>query len=122
MKRKKVTYRPSKTEGLVGGIAGGIFVLIGLVLVIPEFGLFGVFWTGIALVITISSLYHSFGQDYVGPEIYIEEDENTVLPPSAQPPQQTAEARLSTLQSLYEQGLITSEEYDQKRKDILAEL
>lgn len=121
MKRKKVTYRPSKTEGLVGGIGGLLFVLIGVVLVIPTFGLFGVFWTGIALAITISSFYRSFGEHYDGPEIYIEEDEPHSSVSSA-PPQQTAEARLTFLQSLYEQGLITSEEYEQKRKDILAEL
>ena len=35
--RKRVTYRPGKAQGAFGTIWGGIFVLIGLFVVIPTF-------------------------------------------------------------------------------------
>lgn len=34
--RKRVTYRPGKAQGAFGTIWGGIFVLIGLFVVIPH--------------------------------------------------------------------------------------
>ena len=43
--RKRVTYRPGKAQGAFGTIWGGIFVLIGLFVVIPTFGPFGIIWT-----------------------------------------------------------------------------
>lgn len=42
--RKRVTYRPGKAQGAFGTIWGGIFVLIGLFVVIPTFGPFGIIW------------------------------------------------------------------------------
>ena len=35
--RKRVTYRPSKTGSVMGGVVGVIFVLIGLFVVICSF-------------------------------------------------------------------------------------
>lgn len=40
----------------------------------------------------------------------------------ASPPAETAEERLKKLQTLYDQRLITPEEYEEKRKEILKEL
>ena len=48
MRRRRVTYRPSKVRGAFGVAVGAIFVVIGLVMVIPVFGLFGVLWTLVA--------------------------------------------------------------------------
>ena len=92
MRRRRVTYRPSKSQAVFGGVVGIIFVCIGLFLVIPTFGLFGILWTLIAAGITGMNFYQAFGRGYVG------------------------------LQTLYEQGLITQEEYDQKRRAILEDL
>ena len=116
MARKRVTYRPSKTGGVFGGVAGGIFVLIGLFVVIPTFGAFGVLWTLFAAGIMAANLYQAFGKGYVGPEIHIE-DESVENAPGQDP-----EERLRQLQALYDQRLITREEYDQKRQEILKEL
>ena len=115
--RKRVTVRPGRASGVAGGIGGGVFVLIGLFYVIPTFGLFGIFWTLLAVVIAVSSLYTAFGRRYTGPEIHIE-DETPDAPPAAS---DTA-ARLQQLQGLYDQGLITRGEYDKKREEILREL
>ena len=114
-RRKRITYRPSKGQGVFGLVFGGIFILIGLFMVIPVFGVFGILWTGIAVAITVYQGYIAFGKNYAGPEIHIEEEgENS---PSSS--EQSAESRLTQLQSLYDQGLITKEEYQQKRKEIL---
>ena len=118
-RRKRITYRPSKGQGVFGLIFGGIFVLIGLFFVIPVFGLFGILWTAIAVGITAYQGYVAFGTSYKGPEIHIEDEDE---PSSPAPVGQGVEARLAQLQSLYDQGLITREEYDQKRKEILEDL
>ena len=119
MRRNRLmTYRPSKSQAVFGGVVGILFVLIGLFVAIPTFGPFGILWTLIAVGITGMNFYQAFGKSYVGPEIRIEEDgaeEQTCAPASPQ-------ARLEQLRALYDQRLITQEEYEQKRKEILNEL
>ena len=111
-RRRRVTYRPSKANAMFGGVVGIVFVLIGLFVAIPNVGLFGIFWTVCALVITVSNFYQAFGSKYIGPEIEIEDT----------PDGGSAQARLEKLKGLYEKNLISREEYEQKRKEILEEL
>ena len=115
MARKRVTYRPSKSGSAFGGVVGIIFVCIGLFVAIPAFGPFGILWTLIAVGITAMNFYQAFGKKYVGPEIHIEEDDGGKL--AADP-----KARLRKLQELYDQNLITKEEYERKRQEILKDL
>lgn len=112
--KRKVTYRPSKASSVMGGVMGAIFVLIGVFVAIPTFGPFGVFWTLAACAITGINLYHAFGKGYIGPKIEIEDEGGELA--------ESAEERLKKLQSLYDQRLITPEEYEEKRKEILKEL
>ena len=128
MTRKRVTYRPSKTGSVLGGVVGVIFVLIGLFVVIPTFSMgggfgaiFGVFWTILAAVIAGTNFYQAFGKGYIGPEIHIEEEGKSEHAQDAPAPGD-AQARLTELRALYDQRLITQEEYEQKRKEILEEL
>lgn len=128
MRRRRVTYRPSKAQGAFGVAVGAIFVVIGVVMVIPIFGLFGVLWTLIAVGITAMNAYQAFGKGYAGPEITIEEDEEPRRGPSS-PATEThdhipstsldVKGRLQQLKELKEAGLLTQEEYDKKRQDIL---
>lgn len=118
MARRKVTYRPSKAAGVVGVVFGGIFVLIGLFAVIPMAGPFGILWTLAAAAITAGNAYTAFGKKYVGPEIHIEEDPVEHYDAGSS----TIEARLVELRSLYDRHLITDEEYEAKRQEILKEL
>ena len=121
--RKRVTYRPGKAQGAFGTIWGGIFVLIGLFVVIPTFGPFGIIWTLGALGITVINALHAFGKKYVGPEIRIEEDkEGEPVPDHIQSTVLDAQGRLGQLKTLREAGLITQQEYDQKRREIVEEL
>ena len=128
MARKRVTYRPSKSGSVMGGVVGVIFVLIGLFVVIPAssmgggFGaIFGVFWTIIAAAVAGMNFYQAFGKGYIGPEIHIEEEGGTEHAQDAAAPGD-AQVRLTELRTLYDQRLITQEEYEQKRKEILEEL
>lgn len=128
MARKRVTYRPSKTGSVLGGVVGVIFVLIGLFVVIPTFSMgggfgaiFGVFWTILAAVIAGTNFYQAFGKGYIGPEIHIEEEGKSEHAQDAPAPGD-AQARLTELRTLYDQRLITQEEYEQKRREILKEL
>lgn len=124
MARKRVTYRPSKSGSVAGGVMGCIFVLIGLFVLIPQFAMaggfaliFGIIWTAAAAFIAGTNFYHAFGKKYIGPEIHIEEEGVSVDAPKGTP-----EQRLEQLQSLYDRRLITAEEYEQKRQEILKEL
>ena len=129
MRRRRVTYRPSKAQGAFGVAVGAIFIVIGLVMVIPIFGLFGVLWTLIAVGITGVNAYQAFGKGYAGPEITIEEDEEPRRGASFSPAPQThdhipstsldVKGRLEQLKDLKEAGLLTQEEYDKKRQEIL---
>lgn len=121
-RRRRVTYRPSKASAAISAVGGAVMCLIGIFIVIPTFGLLGIFWTVLALAITVFNAYRAFGRKNVGPEIYIEDD-------MAQQPQQPAgsepdgiEQRLERLSDLYDKGLVTDEEYEKKRQEILDEL
>ena len=118
MRRKRVTYRPNKAQATFGGVVGVIFVVIGAAVVIPTFGPFGIFWTLIALGMTIFNFYQAFGKKYVGPEISIEDED---APPEA-PAGTDAASRLRQLQSLHDQGFVTDEEFEAKRQEILRDL
>lgn len=128
MRRRRVTYRPSKAQGAFGVVFGVVFVIIGLFMVIPIFGPFGILWTLIAVGITAMNAYQAFGKNYTGPQITIEEDEEPSRAPSS-PTSQThdhipstsldVKGRLEQLKELKEAGLLTQEEYDKKRQEIL---
>ena len=133
MRRRRVTYRPSKAQGAFGMVWGGVFILIGLFVVIPVFGPFGILWTLAAVAITAMNGYQAFGKKYTGPEITIEEDsaQTSDVHPSSPAPQThdhipstalDAKQRLEQLESLKQSGLITDGEYREKREEILKNL
>lgn len=116
MSRKRITYRPNKASSALSGGVGVVFILIGLFVAIPMFGAFGILWTIIAVGITAVNLYQGFGKNYVGPEIRIEEEGTDGGRTDS------VEERMKQLRSLYDQRLITQEEYETKRQEILKEL
>ena len=117
--RRRITYRPSRAGAILGAVAGALFVVIGTVVVIPNFGAFGVIWTLLAAAITVYNVYMAFGGKYIGPEISIEDDS----PEQPQAPDRAdVETRLMRLESLHTRGLVTDEEYEHKREEILKQL
>lgn len=120
-RKKHIKYRPSKAQSGVGAVAGGIFVLIGLFVVIPNAGPFGILWTLFAVAITGMSLYQLSG-GYLGPEITIEDEGEATDEAVPPPPAEGVEERLRRLQGLLDQNLISPEEFEEKRREILRDL
>ena len=128
MSRKRVRVKPGKAQSTVSFVVGLAFVLVGLVMVVPTFGPFGLLWTGVAVAITVINGLNAFGKKGVPTmEIYSEEDDEVPSPtredhdhiPSTA---LTTQERLEQLQTLKEAGLLTDEEYRNKREEILREL
>lgn len=122
MSRKRVTYRPSKAGGVLGVVTGVIFILIGIFVAIPSFGPFGILWTLIAVGITITNGYQAFGGKYVGPQIEIEDDPTNPTGTVQSHSDSDPKARLEQLQELKDAGLITDQEYEDKRTEIMRSL
>ena len=81
MARRRVRVKPGKTQSAMGFVMGIVFVLIGLFMVIPVFGLFGLLWTGMAVVITVLNGLNAFGKKGVPTmEIYSEEEDEPLSP------------------------------------------
>ena len=119
MAPKKIKVKPGKTQSKMGFVVGILFVIIGCFVVIPTFGLFGVVWTGIAAMIAFSHYKNGFTKDGIlTHEIIIEDG---VEMTDGYDVGEDIEAKLIKLNSLYEQRLITKEEYDEKRKELLKE-
>lgn len=115
MSNKRVKVKPGKTQSKIGFVAGILFVLIGLVVVIPTFGLFGVVWTAFAGIIAFSHYKNGFTDEgFATHEIIIDGTD-------AEADGEDIEQKLRKLDSLYQQGLITRDEYDSKRKEFLDE-
>ena len=115
MTKKKIEVKPGKTQSKVGFFVGICFVIIGLVIAIPTFGLFGIIWTGIACFGCYENYKNGFTDEGVPSyEIAIEDNEDIAV--------NDIETRLKKLEHLYNEGLITPEEYTQKRKEILEEI
>lgn len=142
---KKVRVKPGKTQSMMGFIAGILFCLIGVFLVIPSAGIFGVFWTLMALIITITNGINAFTDKGVASHEIVIDDERqehdkaqdgsiagipSDMPYASSDISDTAinslkgniELRLQVAEDLYKAGTITREEYESKRREILDEL
>ena len=133
---KKIHVRPSKGQSKLAFIVGIVFCFIGVFGVIPMAGLFGVLWTAVAAYGTYVNFRNGFTDRQIDSHV-IEIDENgediTVTKHTgfssyaydakeSKPRQDDAAERLRKLADLYAQSLITREEYEQKKKEILDEL
>ena len=112
---KKIHVRPSGAQSKVGFAVGIIFCLIGLFVAIPTFGVFGIFWTAIAGWITYVNWRNGFSNEKIDSHVIEIEDMDKSSG-------NDIENRLKSLQSLYDQRLITKEEYEEKKCEILSDL
>lgn len=119
MAPKKIKVKPGKTQSKLGFVVGIIFVIIGCVVVIPTFGLFGIIWTALAGVIAFTHFKNGFSDKGVATHEIIIEDGMELQEHFENG--EDIETKLIKLNSLYEQRLITKEEYDEKRKELLKE-
>ncbi len=127
---KRIRVKPGKSQSMMGFAAGILFCLIGVFVVIPIFGLFGIFWTAMAGLITITSGLNAFSDRGVAShEILIEDTEQAEKErdgadsdAAAEDLRQSVAIRLKAAEELYESGTITAEEYEAKRREILSGL
>ena len=116
---KRVRVKQSKGQSMVGFFIGIIFSFMGLFIVIPSFGPFGFIWTLFAIIITIMNGLNAFSDKGIAShEITIDDDFNQ----NNMEYRKTSEERMNELQSLYEKGLITEDEYQKKRNQILEDI
>lgn len=123
--RRNIRYKPSKGASILTGIiacAMGVFGLVAMQDMMYGFGsefmAFRIIWSLAAFGIGIYNFLMAAGivKYNSGYEIVDETDEGGKRAPS------DTEARLKEAQSLYDRGLISEEEYQQKRKVILDRL
>ena len=139
---KKIHVRPSGEQSKLGFAVGIAFCLIGLFVVIPIFGPFGILWTAVAGFITYTHWRNGFTDKKIASKVIeIEDDEDGTINVTSHQGFGTSytvsdyetgetirssgndiENRLKSLQSLYDQRLITKEEYEEKKQEILKEL
>ena len=132
-RRKRITYKPSgasRAGAVINMVVGLAFFVLGITVIIPASAGFGIIWCVICAGMVITSAYLAFGgTKHISPEVYVEDEE---VPSPAQdtsgtetencPSAGDIEARLERLSALREKGLITEQEYEKKRQDILDEL
>ncbi|HHZ01042.1 MAG TPA: SHOCT domain-containing protein [Sedimentibacter sp.] len=131
---KKIKVKPGKTQSKAGFFVGLVFCLIGLVVVIPTFGPFGIFWTLVAVIITVTHGKNAFTEEGVSTHEIIIEDNDLMKNPDIvkSTSEETkdeeyvyisdAKKRLEEIKILYENGLMTKEEYEDKRRSIIADI
>ena len=117
--------------GVIHAVIGFVFVVISITTIIPNAGLFGVIFlvaglffciNGIRLAVSKNDVAHR-----VGYEVETDLDKSIVglmedVAETGEDSSDSVEERLTQLRSLYEQRLITQDEYDAKRQEILKEL
>lgn len=116
---KKVKVRPSKGASLLGFAVGIVFIFIGATLAIPVGGLFGIFWTIIAVAITCINGINAFTEKGIADREIIIDD---TLDKLSGEYKSSTEQRLLELQGLYDKQLISKEEYERRRKEIINDI
>ena len=132
---KKIHVRPGKRQSKAGFGVGIVFCLIGLFVVIPIFGPFGILWTAGAAWITYVHYKNGFTDEPIDSHVIDIEDDgenvtvtrnigyhNYSYDTKGEATEDDIEERLRKVQNLYDQALISYEEYNQKKKEILKEL
>lgn len=133
---RRIHVRPGKTQSKIGFVVGLLFCIFGLFVAVPTFGLFGIIWTAMAGMIAFVNYKNGFTDEKIDSQVIEIDDEGRNATTRSYTGFETysydmegdastdddVEARLKKLQSLYDQSLITYEEYEQKRKEILEDL
>lgn len=115
--KKDIRVRPGKGQSVLGFVTGCIFVCIGIFIVVPTFGLFGLLWTGIAIAMTVINGINTFSDKGIATShIEIQEDHEEYKSSNS------IEDRLKKIEDLYQKGYISKEEYEKKRSDILNDI
>jgi hypothetical protein len=108
--------RPSKSSSVMGMVVGIIFVIIGVTTVIPGAGAFGIFWTFGAIAITGFHAYNVFsekGVSYYQVDVDYRDEVREVT--------EDFDSKLRKLKKLKDDGILSDEEYQAKKEQLLNE-
>jgi hypothetical protein len=112
----RIRVKPSRPQAALAMVAGIAFVGFGVLVLMPKFGAFGILWTLMALASTIYFAINVFSpRGLAHMEIDIENGEES-------PERQLQfDERLRRLERLREEQLISAEEYQRKREEIMGQ-
>ena len=122
MARKRIRVKPGRAQSKIGFFAGLLFCLIGVFMVIPIFGVFGIFWTLMAVIITALSGINAFSDKGMASHEIIIDEESGASESGDNRRKENIESRLRIAEELYREGSITKDELDEKRREILKEI
>lgn len=112
--------RPSKFISALAVFVGICFIVIGLIIAVPELGIFGWLWTIVAIGITVFHFLNLISPDGLADSVHD-------FGPSEQNHKNSAthvtiEQRLDALERLKRKGKISQAEYEKQRQNILSDL
>lgn len=113
---KPLIVRPSKVVSVFSMIVGSVLFFMGVFVFIPKAGLFGVFWTLIMGGISALSAVNVFSKK--GVAIH-EIDVGDFSSDTSTSSKLSFDEKLRRLVELYKDGLITEEEFIEKRKKLM---
>ncbi|WP_459480893.1 SHOCT domain-containing protein [Clostridium saccharoperbutylacetonicum] len=113
---KRGRVKPNKGVSAIGMIAGIGMVFIGITQAIPDTGSFGVVWTFVAAGIAVVNAFNFFSENG-GTSIVIDVEDNDF----DKEKEQDFDEKLRKIKALMDDGIISREEYEAKRKEILNE-
>ncbi len=146
--RRRGTIKPGKAQSMVGFIVGILFCIFGIAVVLPSAGLFGLIWTIMAVVITIVNGLNAFTDKGVPTQVVEYEDvsddsykinyrydlderyESSSRSSGNSNHAYSAKAdstedikrRMEAAKEMYDKGMITYDEYEAKKTELLAKL
>lgn len=123
--KKKIRVKPSKSQSVLGLIVGLIFVFIGIT-TISQMGAFGIAWTVIAIVITVTHGMNVFSDKGVVTEVIEFNSENDLDSINGFKAEKIEEKynfdeKLRKLKKLRDDGVLSELEYQIKKQEILEE-
>jgi hypothetical protein len=112
----RIRVKPSRSQAALGMVMGIVFVGIGILVVIPIFGPFGMIWTLMSLALAVYFAINVFSsRGLAHTEIDIE---NGAKPEEGE---LQFDERLRRLERLREERLISADEYQRKREEIMGQ-
>ncbi|TFB22859.1 hypothetical protein E3U55_06370 [Filobacillus milosensis] len=110
--------KPGKSQSMLGMIVGVAFVFIGITQ-ISNFGAFGIIWTLIAVAITGYHAVNVFSNKGVATyEVDVQGESKS--PTQQQTGSEDYESKLRQLHRLKEDNIISEEEYNEKKEELLS--
>lgn len=112
---KRRSIKPKKDVSVIGMIVGLGMVFIGITKAIPDTGEFGVVWTFVAAGITLANAVDIFSKNGVTSFLIdVEEDD------SNNEKEEEIDEKLIKIKALKDEEIISAEEYEAKKKEILS--